>query len=259
MSAADLTSKWLGESEKLVKSLFELAREKKPSIIFVDEIDSVATARSDSDSESGRRIKTELLVQMDGMGNSLDKLLVLCATNLPWAIDGALLRRCQKRIYIPLPDARARKRLLEIRMQKMSPPPALEDAEMEELVQHTEGFSGSDLSVLIAEAIMGPVRKCQDAQAFKWVEVDGAPRLEPCSPGEPNCIKMTIMDLATSTIDGVEQLNKDGSKLYTKDLLVAPPVTSADFRKTLATCKASVGQDTLEEFENFTKNFGQDG
>ena len=96
MSAADLTSKWLGESEKLVKALFELAREKKPSIIFVDEIDSVATARSDSDSESGRRIKTELLVQMDGMGNSLDKLLVLCATNLPWAIDGALLRRCQK-------------------------------------------------------------------------------------------------------------------------------------------------------------------
>jgi len=63
VSSADLTSKWLGESEKLVKTLFELAREKRPSIIFIDEIDSIATSRSDSDSESGRRIKVSLLVQ----------------------------------------------------------------------------------------------------------------------------------------------------------------------------------------------------
>ena len=87
----------------------------------------------------------------------LDQLLVLCATNLPWAIDSALLRRCQKRIYIPLPDARARKRLLEIKLHKLDQPPELDAAQMEELVEYTEGFSGSDLSILMNEAIMGPV------------------------------------------------------------------------------------------------------
>ena len=97
VSSADLTSKWLGESEKLVKTLFELARsqtdengEKRAAIIFIDEIDSIATARSDSDSESGRRIKTELLVQMDGLGNSMDKLLV--STRIP--PSSPLLPRC---------------------------------------------------------------------------------------------------------------------------------------------------------------------
>lgn len=257
VSSANLTSKWLGESEKLVKTLFELARESKPSIIFVDEIDSIATARSDSDSESGRRIKTELLVQMDGLGNSLDQLLVLCATNLPWAIDSALLRRCQKRIYIPLPDARARKRLLEIKLHKLDQPPELDAAQMEELVEYTEGFSGSDLSILMNEAIMGPVRKCQDAQAFRLIkhkipskdkdgEFEEVDRLVPCSPGEPGCIKMSLMELATS-------------KEYGREMLMAPPVTYGDFKKTLSSCKASVGQDHLEEFEKFTKSFGQDG
>mmetsp|Transcript_32427 Transcript_32427/g.47306 ORF Transcript_32427/g.47306 Transcript_32427/m.47306 type:complete len:443 (+) Transcript_32427:62-1390(+) len=251
VSSADLTSKWLGESEKMVKTLFELARDKRPSIIFIDEIDSIATSRSDSDSESGRRIKTELLVQMDGLGNSVDKLLVLCATNMPWAIDGALLRRCQKRIYIPLPDERARKRLLEIRMHKMEPPPEVAPEEMDTLVAFTEGFSGSDLSVLVAEAIMGPVRKCQDAQAFYWVKVTNKEgveedKLEPCSPGHPGCIEMSIMELASNPI-------------YGADKLVAPPVTFGDFQKTLSTCKASVGPEQLEEFEKFTRSFGQDG
>jgi hypothetical protein len=92
VSSADLTSKWLGESEKLVKTLFTVARENKPAIIFIDEIDSIASSRSDSESESSRRIKTEFLVQMEGVGNSLDGVLILCATNLPWMIDSAV--RC---------------------------------------------------------------------------------------------------------------------------------------------------------------------
>jgi len=130
VSSADLTSKWLGESEKLVKILFESAREQRPSIIFIDEIDSIATARSDSESESSRRIKTELLVQMDGLGNTMEGLLVLVATNLPWAIDSAVRRRCQKRIYIPLPDERARRRMFEIHMSKINPPPDVSDDQM---------------------------------------------------------------------------------------------------------------------------------
>ena len=103
VSSSDLVSKWLGESEKLVRSLFELAREKKPSIVFVDEVDSLCGSRSENESESARRIKTEFLVQMQGVGNDNDGVLVLGATNIPWTLDSAIRRRFEKRIYIPLP------------------------------------------------------------------------------------------------------------------------------------------------------------
>ena len=112
-------------SEKLVKNLFTMAREHKPSIIFIDEVDSLTSSRSDNESESARRIKTEFLVQMQvrttlitlvagqlsslkGVGNDNDGILVLGATNIPWVLDAAIRRRFEKRIYIDLPDAHAR-------------------------------------------------------------------------------------------------------------------------------------------------------
>ncbi len=81
VSSSDLVSKWLGESEKLVRNLFDLARTHKPSIIFIDEIDSLCSSRSDNESESARRIKTEFLVQMQGVGNDNDGILVLGKNN----------------------------------------------------------------------------------------------------------------------------------------------------------------------------------
>ncbi len=118
VSSSDLLSKWLGESEKLVKNLFELARTNRPSIIFIDEVDSLCGARSDNESESARRVKTEFLVQMQGtyfkryskklkiqlsltfcqilikgVGNDNDNILVLGATNIPWCLDAAIRRR----------------------------------------------------------------------------------------------------------------------------------------------------------------------
>lgn len=78
---------------RLVRSLFEMAREKKPSIIFIDEIDSLCSTRGENESESARRIKTEFLVQMQGMNNNNDGLLVLAATNIPWVLDAAIRRR----------------------------------------------------------------------------------------------------------------------------------------------------------------------
>jgi vacuolar protein-sorting-associated protein 4 len=104
----------MGESEKLVKQLFQMARENKPAIIFIDEVDSLCGSRGEGESEASRRIKTEFLVQMNGVGNDMDGILVLGATNIPWQLDSAIRRRFEKRIYIPLPEAPARARMFEI-------------------------------------------------------------------------------------------------------------------------------------------------
>lgn len=98
VSSADLVSKWQGESERLVKALFTLARKTKPSIIFIDEIDSMCGARGEGESDATKRIKTEFLVQMQGVGSEDKGLLVLGATNLPWSLDSAIRRRFEKRI-----------------------------------------------------------------------------------------------------------------------------------------------------------------
>jgi len=81
-----------------------MARENRPSIVFVDEVDSLCGSRSEGENETSRRIKTEFLVQMNGVGNDIDGVLVLGATNVPWELDPAIRRRFEKRIYIPLPD-----------------------------------------------------------------------------------------------------------------------------------------------------------
>lgn len=116
MSSSDLVSKWQGESEKLVKQMFEMAREARPSIIFIDEIDSLCTSRAEGESESSRRIKTEFLVQMDGVGSAQGGLLVLGATNVPWEIDQAMRRRFEKRVYIPLPEKFARTYMFKLNL-----------------------------------------------------------------------------------------------------------------------------------------------
>jgi vacuolar protein-sorting-associated protein 4 len=201
VSSADLVSKWLGDSEKLVRTLFEMARKEKPAIIFIDEIDSLCSARSDSESESARRIKTEFLVQMQGVssGEQQDGVLMLAATNLPWNIDSAIRRRFEKRIYIPLPEEQARERMFAINLGKT--PHDLTPSNFKELAALTPGFSGSDMSVLVRDAIMEPVRKCQDATHFKLVSgantkgVMRSDMLTPCSPGCVGAQKMDLMDV----------------------------------------------------------------
>ena len=117
ISASTLMSKWMGEGEKLMKGLFQMALEKAPSVIFFDEIDSIMGSRGGNEHEASRRLKTEFLVQFDGVNGATqaaDKnLLVLAATNRPYDLDEAALRRLTRRIYIPLPDDEARKAIIE--------------------------------------------------------------------------------------------------------------------------------------------------
>lgn len=135
-----------------------MARENKPAIIFIDEIDSLCGSRSEGENETSRRIKTEFLVQMQGVGNDNDGILVLGASNVPWELDPAIRRRFEKRIYIPLPDIHARAAQFKIRIG--STPNNLSEDDFIELARATEGYSGSDITVVVKEAMMLPVRKC---------------------------------------------------------------------------------------------------
>ena len=148
-----VTSKFRGDSEKLIRVLFELARYYAPTTIFFDEIDAILGQRSGSSSsgaerfehEGSRRMKTELLIEMDGLGkHDNDKhVFVLCATNLPWDLDSALLRRLEKRILVPPPCAIARKAMLEKYLSHYAHDLTVND--FEAISMSTEFFTGSDI------------------------------------------------------------------------------------------------------------------
>lgn len=162
ISASSLTSKWVGEGEKMVRALFAVARCQQPAVIFIDEIDSLLSQRGDGEHESSRRIKTEFLIQLDGATTSSeDRILVVGATNRPQEIDEAARRRLVKRLYIPLPEASARKQIVTSLMSKEQC--CLSEAEVELVVQLSDGFSGADMTQLCREASLGPIRSLQTA------------------------------------------------------------------------------------------------
>ncbi|KAK7901487.1 hypothetical protein WMY93_018256 [Mugilogobius chulae] len=160
ISASSLTSKWVGEGEKMVRALFAIARCHQPAVIFIDEIDSLLSQRSDSEHESSRRIKTEFLVQLDGATTAADdRILVVGATNRPQEIDEAARRRLAKRLYIPLPEGGARRQIVTNLMSREKN--NLRENELDNIVEATDGFSGADMTQLCREAALGPIRSIQ--------------------------------------------------------------------------------------------------
>ncbi|GMM37716.1 AAA family ATPase [Saccharomycopsis crataegensis] len=239
VSSSDLVSKWMGESERLVKQLFQMARENKPSIIFIDEVDALCGPRGEGESEASRRIKTELLVQMNGVGNDSSGVLVLGATNIPWQLDAAIRRRFEKRIYIGLPDVQARIRMFELNVG--TTPCSLSKNDYKVLAEMTDGYSGSDISVIVRDALMEPIRKIQSATHFEPVECDdGKTRLTPCSPGSSGAVEKNWMDI------GADELKE-------------PDLTLKDFLKAVKTARPTVNRDDLQKQEEFTRDFGQEG
>ncbi|CUM51183.1 unnamed protein product [Debaryomyces tyrocola] len=239
VSSSDLISKWMGESERLVKQLFTMARENKPSIIFIDEVDALCGPRGEGESEALRRIKTELLVQMNGVGNDSNGVLVLGATNIPWQLDAAIRRRFERRIYIALPEAEARTRMFEINIGTVPCECSNQDYKM--LADMTEGYSGHDIAVVVRDALMQPIRKIQQATHFKSVMTEeGEEKLTPCSPGDEGAREMGWQEIDT-------------------DELKEPELTIKDFIKSIKNNRPTVNQSDIGNHTKFTEDFGQEG
>ncbi|GAX73177.1 hypothetical protein CEUSTIGMA_g630.t1 [Chlamydomonas eustigma] len=242
ISSQDLVSKWLGESEKLVSQLFALARESAPSIIFIDEVDSLCSARGEGESEAARRIKTQLMVEMQGVGSNNTKVLVLAATNLPYNLDQAIRRRFDKRIYIPLPEEQARTQMFKIHLGDT--PNKMTDVDYQQLGRCTEGFSGSDCSVVVKDVLMQPIRLLREATHFKKAKgPDGGTVYEACSPSEPGAEEMTLQYFAENNL---------------ADKVIPPAITMRDFEKVLTRARPTVSKSDLEIFEKFTREFGEE-
>jgi vacuolar protein-sorting-associated protein 4 len=258
VSSADLVSKWQGESERLVRNLFEMARESPGSraIIFIDEVDSLCGIRSEGESDSARRIKTEFLVQMDGVGKKEGDVLVLGATNVPWELDAAIRRRFEKRVYIPLPEQEARAAMVKLHLGDT--PHNLTESDFDKLGKLTEGSSGSDIKVLVKEALMEPLRRCQQARQF----VPKGEYLVPCEeyPNCPYCPPKLSDDAPNKYYD----CRRCGAKrMQLWDVppakLLPPDVSVKDFERVLRHSNATVSEEELKKYSDWTKQFGQEG
>ena len=167
ISASSIVSKYRGDSEKLVRVLFDLARYHSPSTIFLDEIDSILAQRGThgaGEHEASRRMKTELLIQMDGLSHPMDstqdegdlqRIFILAASNLPWDLDSALLRRLEKRVLVGLPNEDARRALFSAKF----PPERFPEIDATVLASKTRDYSCADITLVCKEAAMAPVRR----------------------------------------------------------------------------------------------------
>jgi vacuolar protein-sorting-associated protein 4 len=144
--------------------LFKRARRHKPAIIFFDEIDALCGRRKDDGADHDSRMKNEFLVQMDGLNHDNSGVLFLAATNLPWNIDPAFIRRFQKRIEVPLPNEASRLKLFDIEIG--STLCDLSQDDYKEMAKVADGFSGSDIKSLVQDALNGPVKRVVESTHF---------------------------------------------------------------------------------------------
>lgn len=253
ISSANLVSKWVGESARLVRTLFTLAREKAPSVVFVDEIDSLCSQRGGSGrSESANQLLTEFLTQMDGVGPSTEGILVLGATNTPWELDRAVLSRFQKKVYIALPEPAARRQIIEIHLSGERH--SLTDAQLTTLAKETDRFSGRDLRALVQTALQQCLIDLRSAS--KWRRITPHPfsqtlteALEPIAPnsarGGPEILDVTFEDIR-------KQRNL-------REITILPTLTNVHFDRARQRQKASVTNEDLKELDQWTKRYGQAG
>ena len=236
VSCANIVSiviKCMGELELLIKYLFDLARKKKPAIIFFDEIDSIM-GRSPS------RFQKELLIQMEDKSYDNEEILVLGATNIPWGLDPAIIKIFQKKIYIPLPEFDDRIKLIQLNLKDF--PNTLNDQQLKDLAQITSSYSCNDIVILCLNAGFEPVRKCQEAEYFKKIPGNNefGYNYVLCSQNDPGAMKMTL------------------SELPEPKALLPPKVEFEDFKKCLSSVRCDGFGSDFKKFEEFNEEFGQE-
>ncbi|KAK7072852.1 hypothetical protein SK128_007830 [Halocaridina rubra] len=232
VSSASILSYWLGESEKLIRELFTKVRQQPGlSVIFFDEIDSLCRKRSSREDEHSRRVKTELLRQIESTDDDeSSKVFILGATNCPWDLDTAFLRRFQRRIYVPLPDRETR--LAIISGQFRNSPLQITDSDWMKLLDATEGYSGADLTHLTMAAAFQPIRDLQSSRFWKFTTDN---KITPCSSETLGAMQYTLNKLPA-------------------DRVVARDVEMSDFMKALETTPKTVSPETVQLYKEFSSS-----
>lgn len=226
ISCADILGKYMGESEKRLKAVFAEAVTNAPSILFVDEIDSIGRARGE-ESEAANRIKTQLLIELSDLKSSGARVVFVGATNLPWALDSALNRRFQQHLYVPLPNPTARRQFI---LQKLEEIGIKDDSLVAGAVTATEGYSGSDLDVLLMQLSRAPLDKCFDVTHF---EVDGEGFYTP-----------SHLRLGKGIVEvGLRDIPPGKLRL--------PPITTADFEAAIGRTRPSVPREEVLRYEEW--------
>jgi vacuolar protein-sorting-associated protein 4 len=187
----------MGESERLLRTLFEMAAEYSPSIIVLDEMDSLGRKRTGSESETERRIKTEFLRQMDSLQLPQHRgVYIVGTTNMPWELDIAVLRRFERKVLVPMPDRNSRIEIFRMHTGSTTCH-SLTEKDFEIMADLTDWYSGSDISIICNEAFMKPVRMLQYATFFKPVILEGETETKwsPCAEGETNAVEKVLASI----------------------------------------------------------------
>lgn len=178
IKCSDIKSKWYGESEANVKKIFEKARKAKRAIIFFDEFEAIGAKRTDNSENGNNDLVPQILAEMQGVGtsNSTSVVMVIAATNKPWAIDSAFLRpgRFDEKIYIPLPDATARKKMFEIKLKTVPH----ENLDFDYLAEITEGFNGADIGAFCDKLKMFAINKSIETGIECPITMDDVKRVQ---------------------------------------------------------------------------------
>jgi katanin p60 ATPase-containing subunit A1 len=218
ISASSIVSKYRGDSEKLVRILFELARYHEPSTIFIDEMDAIMGQRGASggmgEHEASRRMKTELLIQMDGLSKGKEHVFLLAASNLPWELDMAVLRRLEKRVLVTLPCTDGRESL--VRKLLTEEYCHTEQMDYPAVATKTEGFSGADLKLLCKEAAMAPVRRLmKDLEALESTNEE-AGKGRALTTAQQEEIKVQVGKIRAEDMEGALSRTKPTARGYEK-------------------------------------------
>ncbi|KAF8672924.1 hypothetical protein HU200_049137 [Digitaria exilis] len=212
ISMSSITSKWFGEGEKYVKAVFSLASKISPSVIFIDEVDSMLGRRENpGEHEAMRKMKNEFMVNWDGLRTKdKERVLVLGATNRPFDLDEAVIRRFPRRLMVNLPDASNREKILKVILAKEELGP---DVDLDSLANMTDGYSGSDLKNLCVTAAHYPIREIleKEKKEKNLAKSEGKP--EPALYGSDDIRPLSIDDFKSAHEQVCASVSSDSANM----------------------------------------------